>query len=871
MEEKEEFLYKKLNIINDLEQLNELPEIIKAGLEKNITLRDYQEEAFRYFVTYFENEKLRKNKQIHTLFHMATGSGKTVIMAGLILYLYTKKYRKFLFFVNQTNILEKTKENFINSLSSKYLFNNELEYLGERIKIEMVDNFSFSDTNNIEICFISTQKLHNDLMNPRENSLTFNDFEDNKIVFISDESHHVNTLTKAKDEDKKNLHSWEFSVLKALGKNVDNIMLEFTATVDLKDKNVVNKYKDKIIYNYPLLEFRKSGYTKDFQNFATDTNIFERILIALILSEYRKYLFADQRVNIKPVVLLKSQYIKDSEEHYKIFFKEIEKLKKESIKKLYNIEEPLFVTALEYFREKDDSFELLIKSIQTSFSKDNTMILNSEIVQREEQLLLNSLEDKDNPIRLIFTVDMLNEGWDVLNLYDIVRLYETRQGGSKISNYTIKEAQLIGRGARYCPFQFNEEQEKYKRKYDNDLENDNRILETMLFHSKNDSKYISELRKALVHTGMQDEEPIKLEYRVKDDFKETDFYKNSLVYSNKRIPKERTEVKELEGTLRTKTYRYSVRSAKAVVVELMPNVEKDSMLNVDTKHTDVIAIKFKEIDYNILEGMTEKFNELKFNVVKSKYPNIKSMREFLTSEEYLGNSTIEISYDENYTGKDMTEAIRKAFSEISSHIISIKPEYQGTKEFEPKELRTILKDKVISLSRIDKNGGIGASQNENPNENYRLNLKEEDWYVFNDNFGTSEEKLFLKYFKSTIEPKLRDKGLEFYVVRNERISDLAIYSFEDGERLEPDFLLFIRKKTIDSYESNQIYIEPKGNHLLVEEKWKEDFLLSLKENAYTNKMFDYGNKYKIIGLPFFNELYKKEEFESHINRVIEEL
>ena len=370
---------------------------------------------------------------------------------------------------------------------------------------------------------------------------------------------------------------------------------------------------------------------------------------------------------------------------------------------------------------------------------------------------------------------------------------------------------------------------------------------------------------------MQDEEPIKLEYRVKDDFKETDFYKNSLVYSNKRIPKERTEVKELEGTLRTKTYRYSVRSAKAVVVELMPNVEKDSMLNVDTKHTDVIAIKFKEIDYNILEGMTEKFNELKFNVVKSKYPNIKSMREFLTSEEYLGNSTIEISYDENYTGKDMTEAIRKAFSEISSHIISIKPEYQGTKEFEPKELRTILKDKVISLSRIDKNGGIGASQNENPNENYRLNLKEEDWYVFNDNFGTSEEKLFLKYFKSTIEPKLRDKGLEFYVVRNERISDLAIYSFEDGERLEPDFLIFIRKKTIDSYESNQIYIEPKGNHLLVEEKWKEDFLLSLKENAYTNKMFDYGNKYKIIGLPFFNELYKKEEFESHINRVIEEL
>ena len=41
--------------------------------------------------------------------------------------------------------------------------------------------------------------------------------------------------------------------------------------------------------------------------------------------------------------------------------------------------------------------------------------------------------------------DMLNEGWDVLNLFDIVRLYETRQSGrGKIAPYTIKEAQLIG-------------------------------------------------------------------------------------------------------------------------------------------------------------------------------------------------------------------------------------------------------------------------------------------------------------------------------------------------------------------------------------------------------------------------------------------
>ena len=113
---------------------------------------------------------LKNNKQVHTLFHMATGSGKTVIMAGLILYLYTKGYRKFLFFVNQVNVLEKTIENFTNPKSNKYLFNNVIEYLGNKVHIKKVDNFS-GNTNDedIEIVFTTTQKLHMDLFEVKEN------------------------------------------------------------------------------------------------------------------------------------------------------------------------------------------------------------------------------------------------------------------------------------------------------------------------------------------------------------------------------------------------------------------------------------------------------------------------------------------------------------------------------------------------------------------------------------------------------------------------------------------------------------------------------------------------------------------------------
>lgn len=47
---------------------------------------------------------------------------------------------------------------------------------------------------------------------------------------------------------------------------------------------------------------------------------------------------------------------------------------------------------------------------------------------RKTKFYLQHLEDENNPIRAVFAVQKLNEGWDVLNLFDIVRLYEDRDG-----------------------------------------------------------------------------------------------------------------------------------------------------------------------------------------------------------------------------------------------------------------------------------------------------------------------------------------------------------------------------------------------------------------------------------------------------------
>lgn len=861
----ERFLYEKLDVSREIGAIKEIPNFLKQGLSKRIELREYQKEAFENFITYFENEKLNKNKQIHTLFHMATGSGKTVIMAGLILYLYEKGYRNFLFFVNQTNILEKTKDNFVNTLSGKYLFDEELNYLGEKVKINVVDNFQRDvfENNNINICFTTIQKLHLDLFENKENAMTGDDFENNKVVFISDESHHVNTFTKNKTKEEKEIqNNWETSIMNAFYSNKNSILLEFTATADLKDKNVEEKYRDKIIYNYPLKNFRESGYTKDFVNFSINTDTWKRTLIALILSEYRRFLFSDCGQNIKPVIMLKSKVIKESRSFYDEFFKKINKLDNSDFENLPK-EDKYLQKALDYFRDKDKNktFEFLKESIRESFVEEKAIIINgNEDNNVEKQLLLNSLEDKKNNKRIIFAVDMLNEGWDVLNLFDIVRLYDTRSSAS----YTIKEAQLIGRGARYCPFLVNEEQEKFKRKYDFDLDNKYRILETMFFHSIDDSKYISELKKALIEIGLQEKDMIERKYILKDKFKNTDFYNHGYVFSNSRIEKTRENIYEIEEDLKYKVFYPKIKSKNVKIENLIDNKNKKIFDNIEIK-----KIKLSEIDYNILSGSAIYFNELKFNILKEKYPNLKTLKEFLTGENYLGNVAIEFKYTKGseITGKDIYRELKQeVFPTICKHINEIKIEYEGREEFKPYEIKNVIKDKTIYLSSVN-NEGKGESQIETSNNELKLDLSMENWYVYNDNYGTTEEKKFVKYFKNEIKPKLDEKNFEYYVIRNERFSELALYSFDKGERFEPDYLLLIKDKNDDKSEEYQIYAEPKGEQLLLVDKWKEDFLIKIEEKQKTMK-----NNHKIIGLPFFNgKGTKLKEFSEVINKFLDKI
>ena len=62
--------------------------------------------------------------------------------------------------------------------------------------------------------------------------------------------------------------------------------------------------------------------------------------------------------------------------------------------------------------------------------------------------------------------------------------------------------ELIGRGARYFPFSTSHQKDKYRRKFDDETENELRILEQLHYHTSRDVQYIHEIQQALDKIGL---------------------------------------------------------------------------------------------------------------------------------------------------------------------------------------------------------------------------------------------------------------------------------------------------------------------------------------------------------------------------------
>jgi type III restriction enzyme len=831
-----------------------VPNSITDNLKPGFGQRTYQLEAFKRFI-YLEQEDFdeKPKKPFHLLFNMATGSGKTLVMAGLMLHLYEQGHRNFLFFVNSNNIIQKTKDNFLNPLSSKYLFNNKIVINGNEVLIKEIDNFDEADNQNINIKFTTIQQLHIDLNTTKENSVTFEDFKDKKLVLFADEAHHLNSATKNNGEL---FGSWEGTVLEILNQNFDNLLLEFTATMDFESREILKKYQDKVLFKYDLSEFRNDKFSKEINLIRSHYNEKERIIQALILNLYRQDLATSNSINLKPVILFKAKKtIKESEENKEKFHKLIDDFSEDKVLKLQKTSTvPIVQKAFQFFETKGISSFDIVKRTQSNFKFENCLSANNDLEAAKNQILLNTLEDENNPIRAIFAVQKLNEGWDVLNLFDIVRLYEERDGkDGKPGKTTLSEAQLIGRGARYFPFKLEEGQDKFTRKFDDDISNDLKVLEELYYHTKEDSRYISELKKALVESGIyeDDDNLITKQLTLKLDFKQTDLYQKGVVFFNKKVPKNFSNIQSFKDFGLKKTdIRYTLSSgigkmSSALNFELENTTSNDEVLKQR-------SISLEEIPFHTIHFALTKNPFFRFDKLKHYFPNLKSIKEFIEHEAYLAglkitlcgtaNRLLEITFD------DYLFALQDLLQQLESEIKGNSTEFEGS-EYIQEYVHKVFKDKPIRINKYDDRA--------NGQESLVAN---EPWYAYNANYGTSEEKKFVELFAKRFE-SLNQKFENIYLIRNER--ELKIYD-KFGRAFEPDFVLFCKQIEQEQI-TYQVFIEPKGNGYIANDKWKEDFLKEIQQSKKTIQIET--NSYLITAVPFYN-FNNENEFEKELESTL---
>lgn len=876
-----EFLYEFYDSLSKHQTVDfktKVPNYIKQNLKYD--LRPYQLEAIGRYLYYRNEDKSYSENQEHVLYNMATGSGKTMLMAAIILEKYKQGERNFIFFVNNDNILTKTRANFLANGTGKYLFSDKITVDNQVVNAREVTDFSDSQKDSINIVFTTIQKLHQDLNTPKENRLSYEQFEDTSIVLLADEAHHLNAgLNKAEKDDNS---SWTSTLANIQEYAKQSSLFEFTATIDLSNSDISKRYEKHLIYKYDLKEFRLDKYSKDVLFHLVDDDIKIRMLQAIIISQYRKKIASKHGIFLKPLVMFKSKKISENKGNQEIFLEMLKNLSIEDITlQRQNADDGILKKAFDYFEDSEISDDDLIKELQEDFRVERLLLIDGKNKTSNNLVELNTLELPTNEIRAIFAVDMLNEGWDVLNLFDIVRLYDTRDGkmtrnGFVAGKTTNAEKQLIGRGARYYPFVVNgNESEKYTRKFDDNELNELRVIEQLHYHSANNPKYISELKQVLRESGIYDDETmVERQLNLKPSFMETRTYQNGLVWVNERQTykeyiAEAGKEKHLEDNIIPEEFEVTLPTQKNRDINAFTADESEVAENLPS-----LSVKLeKVIEKNVIRYALNRNSNYTFDKLEKilfGYTSLSQIIEAIEKVELTING--EESEIENLSQENKVFIVEKLLKYMEKDLIFEEERYVGTSKFEAKPVKELFADKILRKYTVnsESHAEFGLSQKNRSETSIYEDLDNLSWYAYDDNFGTSEEKYLVRTLKNMMRD-LEEKWSDIYLLRNEKA--VKIYSFEEGKAFEPDFLMFANDKKTGNT-SWQIFIEPKGSQFAdannkfenSKEGWKQQFLAEITNRDEVKELVN-DDRYRIVGLPFYNEALTKPEFKDKLRNL----
>lgn len=817
------------------------PDYIKHNLKHQ--LRDYQKQSL-YNLNYTQKDANVASRFNQLLFHMATGSGKTDVMAADMLYFYHEfGYQNFLFVVNTNAVIAKTRENMLNVQSPKYLFSQPLNIDGMPIELREVTRFpTNSEPGVIYLRLTTIQTLANELNTPRENGLTYGDLEKQKLIILADEAHHFSAGTKSKADQKNK--AWEYVLDRIRQANKANRQLEFTATIDLNNEFIYEKYRDKVIFQYDLKEFQNAGYSKKIARLQANADDNEKMLNTVLLSQYRKHMAIQAGVrDFKPVILFKSNKIDVSKAARDQFLALLDQLTTEDLaqfiaKQLKTTQSSTLRQAYTYYQTIDMGG--LVRELQRDFQPLNTINVNDTssngiLGDLNDLRNLNTLEEPSNPFRAIFAVAKLSEGWDVLNLYDIVRIGEQ----PITSTQTNSEAQLIGRGARYNPFVY-EEATSFTRRFDHSTP-ELQILESLHYHTINDKKYIDNLTKSFEAMQLQVEDDKDFDIlttTVKASFKRSDVYQYGKLYYN--------DVEDVPESEYNGLAKYGVPVAELPTV----NIET-ATLEATAFDTQNVAgmneTRLVKIDDALVKKAMARNPFFRFNTMKKYMPTLNSISEFMYEAQWLGQikeiqATVSMGSDAVLSRETQLLVVERYLAYIQRMLIMNYKRQRGTNKFIGLPIKDAVQDyqKRVPVNYSD--AGVHELIQ-------TYDYKKAPWFVYNEAIVDKLERSLIELIQGYVE-ELQNKYKDVYLIRSdERNTKLKLHEFAGDVShyagFLPDFVLYLAN---ESY-IYQIYIEPKGTQLLDQDQWKEDLLTSISPESVD--VIGENDQVKLYGVKFY--------------------
>ena len=310
-------------------------------------------------------------------------------------------------------------------------------------------------------------------------------------------------------------------------------------------------------------------------------------------------------------------------------------------------------------------------------------------------------------------------------------------------------------------------------------------------------------------------------------------------------------------TVKRKNHEHTVHGASGGETAVMENEAARG-----TRNTDLQEVRLVDIEQNIVQSAIARNPFFKFATLKQYFPKLISMHEFRTSSNYLGGLAITFKGDFSYLEENPLEKLTACcdlLDKIETELRKQITDYEGTTEFHEERINAIFTIKKLKFSA------------DNPRINHESQMFDKnfvsvrDWYAFNGLYGTSEERGLIKFLSRWIS-QLEETYEDIYLLRNER--HFSLYNFSDGRAFEPDFVLFLREKNGELL-TYQLFIEPKGQHLMEQDRWKEEFLKEIRAKCDSRLLIE-NNKYSVFGVGIFYNEERQDKFRSRFNEALKD-